>query len=194
MKMALFEILGAFSLDRCPVPLVPEHHRTAAIFTLGDRAFKTGIGQGMVLGPHRQPLVIGIEAGPLGHGPALEDTVQLQTEIIVQPAGSVLLHDEAVRRTLFDLARGFARLPEVAPEIIVGKGVGFLCHGYPALLDLPPDELFFFEPLSDSTDFFSAAIRSMTLPPGAAPSSTSSRTFSPPDLRLAAINSFSAST
>ena len=194
MKMALFEILGAFSLDRCPVPLVPEHHCTAAIFTLGDRAFKTGIGQGMVLGPHRQPLVIGIEAGALGHCPALEDTVQLQTEIKMQPAGSVLLHDEAVCRTLFDLARRFAGLMEVAPEIIVGKGVGCLRHGYPALLDLPPDEVFFFEPLSDSTDFFSAAIRSMTLPPGAASSSTSSRTFSPPDLRLAAINSFSAST
>jgi len=146
----------------------------------------------MVLGPHREPLVIGAEARPLGHGPAFENAVQFQTKIIVQATGSVLLHDEPVAGALCDLASGLAGFVKVALEIIIGKRIRFLCHGYPVLRDLPLDD-FLSEPLSVSTDFFSAAIKSITLPPGDAPSSTSSSIFLPPDFRLLAINCFRAS-
>src|SRR5690606_19492167 len=48
----------------------------------------------MVLDVHRQPLHAGIEAGTFRHGPALEHPVDLQSEIVVQVAGGVLLDAE----------------------------------------------------------------------------------------------------
>ena len=66
------EFAKAVNLD----PNSPEAHLDYAYALDGQRAFA------------------GIEARPLGHRPALEDTVQFQSKVIVQLAGGVLLHDE----------------------------------------------------------------------------------------------------
>ena len=70
----------------------------------------------MILGPHRQPLVRRVEAGTFGHGPAQQNAVQFQPEIVMQARGVVFLDE--VRKLLLsrlDLAgRRFAGLSEIA--------------------------------------------------------------------------------
>ena len=96
-EMALLQS-GVRIAFRLPGASVPEHHRPAAIFAFRDRALEGAIGQGMILGPHRQPLVGRIEAGPFGHGPAQQNAVQFQPEIVMQTRGVVLL--DQVRKLL----------------------------------------------------------------------------------------------
>src|SRR5436190_13496453 len=55
---------------RLPGAAVPQHHRAAAIFALGDRAFERTILDRMVLYVHGQPLVVRIFAWAFGHRPA----------------------------------------------------------------------------------------------------------------------------
>src|SRR5262249_26775491 len=73
---------------------------------------------------HRQALVLGIEARALGDGPALQDALQLQAEIVVEPGGRVLLNDEdalALAGLVRDLARGLGRFLEVALASILAQ-------------------------------------------------------------------------
>jgi hypothetical protein len=83
---------------RRPGALVPHHHRAGAIFALRDHALEVAIFQRMVLDMDREPLLVGDEARPFRHGPALEDAVQLQAEIVVHPARGVLLDDVRIFR------------------------------------------------------------------------------------------------
>src|SRR5690348_17329841 len=83
-----------------PPPLIPQHDGAAAIFPFGDGPFEPAVVERMVLGAHRQPVLAGVEARSLGYGPALEDAVELEPEIPVQPRGLVLLDDEAVALAL----------------------------------------------------------------------------------------------
>ena len=70
----------------------------------------------MILRPHRQPLVGGIEARAFGDRPAQQDAVQLQPEVVMKARGVVLLDE--VREFLFanlDPPRlGFGGLVEIA--------------------------------------------------------------------------------
>jgi len=128
MQVAFVDVLRALAFDRCPGTAIPQHHRAAAIFALGDRALEIGIGHRMTLGPHRKPLVGGIGARPRGHRPALEHAVRLEPEIVMEPCRVMLLDDEAVPRLTFlafrDLARGFGGQLEIALLPIWGEGVG----------------------------------------------------------------------
>src|SRR5881628_3398289 len=81
---------------RYPAPLIPQHHRAAAIFALGDRAFEAAVIKRVILGPHRQALLVGIEAGAIWHRPAFQHAFELQAEVPVEPGGVVLLDDEAI--------------------------------------------------------------------------------------------------
>ena len=53
-----------------PAALVPQHHRAAAIFALGDGAFEIAVVERMVLGAHRQAVLAGIEARALWAPPS----------------------------------------------------------------------------------------------------------------------------
>src|SRR5262249_8532547 len=70
----------------------------------------------VVLGLDRQPLAVGDEARAVRHRPALEHAVELESEVVVNAAGGVLLHYElaaligAERRTGLAGARGVALL------------------------------------------------------------------------------------
>ncbi len=75
---------------------VPDHDGAAAVFVLRDGALELGVIEGMVLGAHGQALGRGVEGRPLGHGPGQQHAVALQAQVVVQPAGVVLLDDVQV--------------------------------------------------------------------------------------------------
>ncbi len=60
-----------------------------------DRAFEIAVVERVVFHFDREPLVRRIERGPARDRPGLEHAIQLQPEVIVQPARGVLLDDEA---------------------------------------------------------------------------------------------------
>jgi len=49
----------------------------------------------MVLGFDGKALVLGVEGEALGDGPGLEDAINFEPDVIVQPRGIVLLDDKA---------------------------------------------------------------------------------------------------
>src|SRR5579862_3492395 len=69
----------------------------------------------MVFGAHRQALVGGVETRPFGDGPAQENAVQLEPEIIVQPRGVMLLDKigEFILARLDGTRGRLRRLPEI---------------------------------------------------------------------------------
>src|SRR5262245_43004806 len=95
------EIAVAVALVRVAVGLpgaaVPDHHRAAAVFALRDGSLEVAVLERMILHLHGEALVGGVEAGPLGHRPALEGALELEPEVVVEPAGHVLLDHEGSR-------------------------------------------------------------------------------------------------
>ena len=120
MEVTLVEVLRALARDRRPCAAVPEHHRAAAIFALGDSAFEGGITQRMVFGAHCEAFDRRVEARPLGDRPALEQAVHFQAEVPVEPGCIVLLNHEAVaaRRSAM-LARRLGGTREIAFGVVV---------------------------------------------------------------------------
>lgn len=57
-----------------------------------DGAFEACIIERVVFNVNRKTLHLRIEAGPFRYGPALERAVELQSEIVVEPGGVVLLY------------------------------------------------------------------------------------------------------
>ncbi len=126
MEVALFDILRALARDRRPSAAVPQHHRAAAIFARRDRALEIGIGQRMVLGADREALLVGVDARPARHRPALEHAVDFETEIPMEARGVVLLDDEAVAVAGLERAGGLGGLREIALGVVCGERVGHL--------------------------------------------------------------------
>src|SRR5262249_3688198 len=82
--------------DRLPGASIPQQHGAAAVLSLGDDALESAVFHRMILGAHRKTLRAGVEARSLGDGPADQDAVQLQAEVVVQARRGVLLHHERV--------------------------------------------------------------------------------------------------
>src|ERR1700757_4661947 len=99
LEMALLQAPVRIS-DRRPRAIVPDDDRAAAILALGDRALKISIFEGMILDRDRKAFFARIEARAAGDRPALQDAVQRQPEVVMQPRGVVLLDDKdiAVRK------------------------------------------------------------------------------------------------
>src|SRR3984893_13850987 len=83
--------LVAFGL---PISAAPELNRPAAIFALGDRSLEVPIIERVILDLDREPLIMGIERWPAGHGPRFKDPVELKPKIVMQPRCRMLLDDE----------------------------------------------------------------------------------------------------
>src|SRR6266851_7977353 len=81
----------AFRDPRSPVP---QQYRTAAVLLLGNDPFEGSVLDRVVLDVHRQTLVGRVETGTFGYGPAQQHAVELETKIVVEMAGGVLLDDE----------------------------------------------------------------------------------------------------
>ena len=118
-------------VHRRPHAGVPDDHRPAAIFALGDDALEVDIFERMVLGLDRQPLVGRVERRALRHGPALQHAADLQPQIVVVGRRVMLVHDEAVACRLDGAAGRLRRLGKV-PLGSVGLQFG---HG--ATLESP---------------------------------------------------------
>jgi hypothetical protein len=100
---------------RRPGALVPHHHRAGAVFAFRDRALEVAVFERMVLDMDGEALLVGDEARPFRHRPALEHAVQLQAEIVVHPPRGVLLDYVSVaalgRGLLSGGLRGLGEIP-----------------------------------------------------------------------------------
>ena len=125
-EMSLAVAEGGIELGR-PGALVPDHDGAAAILARRDDALETAILQRMILDMDGKPLLAGDQARAFRHRPALQHTIDLETEIVVQAAGGVLLDDVGIAclRSTF-AGRRFGRLREVALGVIGVQGLG---HG-----------------------------------------------------------------
>src|SRR5215218_4213921 len=94
-EMALL-VAGARIAFRRPAAFVPNDHRAAAILALRDDALEGEVFERMVLGMDRKALLAEGKARPARDGPALQHPVELEPQIVVEAAGIVLLHAEAV--------------------------------------------------------------------------------------------------
>src|SRR6185503_119410 len=98
----------------------------------GDDALEVRVLDGMVLDVDGQPLLLGLERGPLGNSPALQDTVHLQAHAVVQATGGVLLDDEHPALAAAGRTEGLGRARRVTLLSVVVERYG---HRYP--LDIP---------------------------------------------------------
>src|SRR4029453_16946513 len=85
-------VVGFLRLPRAPVP---NDHVAAAVLALGNYALKVEIGNGVVFDMNGHAAVLGIERRALGHSPADQHIVHLETEVVVQASGAMTLDDEA---------------------------------------------------------------------------------------------------
>src|SRR5262249_40112055 len=104
-----------------PRALVPDHHRAAAVGALRNDSLEAAVLDRMVLDMHREALLARDQARPLGHCPALQDAVELEAEVVVQPPRRVFLNHVRIACRLPGLAAGRLRRPG---EIALGL-VGF---------------------------------------------------------------------
>src|SRR5690606_28048158 len=127
VELALREPLGRVA-ERRPVTAIPDHDAAGAVLVLGDLALEVGVLERVVLGLHREPAILRVEARLFRHRPALQHAVVLEPEVVMEPARIVLLHDVLQPRT--GAARGFAarlrRHREVALALIALEVLG---HG-----------------------------------------------------------------
>src|SRR5215510_2575699 len=93
-ELALAQRFGRI-LIASPEAAIPQHDRAAAIFALRNAAFEITVIERVVFGFHGKALVLGIERGTLGHGPRLENAIDLEAQIKVQSSRRVFLHDKA---------------------------------------------------------------------------------------------------
>ncbi len=186
LELALLEARARVA-HRLPTAGVPEHHRAAAVLALGDGALEVAVLDGVVLDVHGEPPDLGVEARPLGHGPADEDAVEFEPQVVVQAARGVLLDAEqaagqALRAAGFGpgLGRtlGLGGLAEVALAPVRAQAG----HGDQLALR----RRWPLRPLASPTLFLRSSIMSTTSPPcrAGAPCLTGAR----PVLALASIS------
>ena len=108
-------------LERNPQPLVPDDHLAGAVVALGNHPLEVGVIDGMVLDLDGQPLVRRVQRGPHGDGPGAQDAAQLDTEVVVQASGSVLLDAEEARARPLGCVR---RRSALRPTGLAAEGLG----------------------------------------------------------------------
>src|SRR5262245_27158242 len=84
-------VAGTRVLQRLPVTSIPEHHGPTAVFTPGDQPLEVPIVHRVIFNVNGQPLVSRIEAWTSRHGPALEHAIKLESKVVMQPRGGMLL-------------------------------------------------------------------------------------------------------
>ena len=93
---------------------VPDDDVSPAVLLRRDDALEVEVLDRVVLGAHRQAADLRVEGRPLRDGPADEDAVDLEAEVVVQRRRAMALNREAAA-ALDDLARGrLGSPPEVA--------------------------------------------------------------------------------
>ena len=77
-----------------PCAAVPDHDGSAAVLAFRDDAFEVGVFDGVVFDVNGKATLAGIEARTSWNGPAFQDAVEFNAEIVMEPRGVVLLDDE----------------------------------------------------------------------------------------------------
>jgi hypothetical protein len=94
---------------------VPDLHRPGAVLALRDLAVEVQVLEGMVLGAHRQPVLVGMVGDPPRDRPGGQRPFVLQAQVPVKARGVVLLdHEPEALRPGVAAARGLGGLGEVA--------------------------------------------------------------------------------
>ena len=88
------EAAVALALDQLVAAVIPDLHRSGAVFALGDHPREAGVLHRMVLRVHGQVTLAGIEREPLGERPRGQRASHLQPQVVVKPAGVVALDHE----------------------------------------------------------------------------------------------------
>jgi hypothetical protein len=121
-------------LHRLPGPDVPHHHVAAAVPARRDDALEVEVLDRVVLHVHREPARPRVEGRSLRDGPAHQHAVDLEAQVVVQPARPVPLHDEPRRpvpgRDLPGRLGGAAEVPHAAVGVErVGHAPSFPLSG-----------------------------------------------------------------
>ena len=94
-------IVGLGLTQRLPGPSVPDHHRSASVFSGRNQSLEVAIVERMVFDLDGQPLLRRVEAWSLRNRPTLECTSHFEPEIVMQMAGVMLLHHKLKGRRRF---------------------------------------------------------------------------------------------
>ena len=76
--------------------MIPEHDGAAAVLACGDDSLEAAVFHGVIFDLDGEAFVGGDVAGAFGDGPAFEDAVPAEAEVVVEVGGGVLLDDERV--------------------------------------------------------------------------------------------------
>ena len=120
LEVAFRQLLVGITFGR-PLPAVPHDDAAGAVFAFGDAPFELGVIERMILDVHRQALVIGRQARTPGHGPALQHAIELEAQVVMQPARSVLLDDEQMPTLAGEFAARLRGAREVALLCILAQ-------------------------------------------------------------------------
>ena len=105
---------------------VPDPDRAGAVLAGWNVALKLEVLDRVVLGPHREPVVLGVGRDPVRHRPRGERAVVLEPQIPVKPPCVMLVDHEALlagrpRPGALRLWRGLeAALAAIGLELVVG--------------------------------------------------------------------------
>ena len=121
--VAFLPLLGKLSWrNRVAGAVVPDQRVAGPVFAVRDPPFEAAVLEGMILGLDGEALDRRVVAGPLRHRPRCERAVHLQADVVVEPRGVMLVHDEGGLGVRDDRARrGLRRHGEVAPRLVFGE-------------------------------------------------------------------------
>src|ERR1700732_2658714 len=108
---------------RLPSAAVPDDHRARAIFALRNISLEIKVFDRVVLGADRKPLFADREARAFGDRPAFQDSVDLEPQIVMQPARRVFLNDELSALALDSRTCGLRSPGEIALPGIFFEGL-----------------------------------------------------------------------
>ena len=115
VEMALGVTLVGVGL-RDPFPTIPDDDLAGAVIPRRDLALERAVFHRVVFDMHREALFAGHEARSARHGPALQNAIEFEPEVVMQPCRRVLLHHEGKLRRLRlpTLPSGLAGAAEIA--------------------------------------------------------------------------------
>src|SRR6266850_2844355 len=107
--------------DRRPRTEIPDPHGTSTVLAFRNRSLEGAVLDRVVLHLNGESPLPRIRAQALRDGPALQYTVQLQAEVVMQPRGSVLLDHEPPPLGGLCTAPGLGRTAEIPLSSVGAK-------------------------------------------------------------------------
>src|SRR5437870_6649488 len=120
MQLALI-IIPVDQLVRADVPY---HHRSSAVFSLGNDALKLAILDRMVLRLHGEAALSQRKRRTFGHRPRFQHAVHFEAKVVMHMAGGMFLHDEPAAVSLLTAwRRGWRRLRRLGEIALLAIGL-----------------------------------------------------------------------